>query len=104
MGHVFLRIAWEPWLKQNLQQWDFTSRHKMLSSLLLIFVKLSFEPNVRENLHFATMLREAASYPWYLLDFNGIDGVFDWFVLTAEPSVILQLNSEHDTVDSGVLT
>lgn len=104
MGHIFLRVPWNPWIQHNLQIWDFQLRHKMFSSLLLIFVKLSFEPHVRESLPFGQLLREAATYPWYLLDYNGIDHVFDWFVLTAEPSIILNLSSEHETVDSGVLT
>lgn len=104
MGHVFLRISWQSWLHANMPLWDYPLRHKMMSSLLLIFIKMSFEPNVREHLHFAQLLHEAATYPWSVLDYNGIEAVFDWFVLTAEPSVILMLNSEHKTVDNGVLT
>lgn len=103
MGHVFLRIAWQPWLQQQLQIWDPSLRQKMLSSLLLIFTKLSFEPNVRESAQFGTVLLEASTYPWYWLDFAGIESVFDSFLLIAEPSIVLGLSSEHGHIDAGVL-
>lgn len=103
MGHVFLRIPWNSWLQQNLQLWGPTMRHQMLSSLLLIFTKLSFEPNVRENAQFINVLREAVMFPWYWLDYTGIEGVFDSFVLIAEPSIVLRISSEHEAIDAGVL-
>lgn len=104
MGHVFLRVAWQPWLQQHLHVWDPFTSNKMLSSLLLIFTKLSFEPNVRENAHFNTILQEAATFPWYCLEFASIEGVFDSFLLIAEPSIVLGLSSEHAQIDMGVLT
>lgn len=76
----------------------------MLPLLLLIFVKLAFEPHVRENGHLNTVLRQAKAYPWHLIEYKGIECVFDWLVLTVEPSIVLNLSSEHDTVDKGILT
>lgn len=104
MGQVFLRVAWQTWLQQQLQLWDASVRQKMLSSLLLIFTKLSFEPSVRESAQFGTILAEATTFPWYLLDFGGIEGVFDSFLLIAEPSIVLALSSEHAHIDAGVLS
>lgn len=68
-----------------------------------MFVKLSYEPQVRENLHLLTILQEATGYPWHLLDYQGIEGIFDWFVMSTEPSAILNLNSEHLAVDAKIL-
>lgn len=103
MGHVFVRVAWQSWLQQQLQIWDSSLRQRMLSSLLMIFTKLSFEPNVRENSTFSTLLMEATTFPWYWLDFGGIESVFDSFLLIAEPSIVLGLSSEHGNLDAGVL-
>lgn len=103
LGHVFLRVSWTPWVYSNINQWDYATRNRILSTLLLMFVKLSYEPNVRENLHLLTLLQEAISFPWYMLDYQGIEGIFEWFVMSTEPSSILCLNSEHSAVDNSIL-
>lgn len=68
-----------------------------------MFIKLSYEPHVRENAQLHVILQEAASYPWHLLDYSGIEGIFDWYVTSTEPSAILCLNSEHSSVDNSIL-
>lgn len=68
-----------------------------------MFVKLSFEPNVRENKHLLVILQEAISFPWHMLDYQSIEATFDWYVMSTEPSSILCLNSEHSAVDNSVL-
>lgn len=83
--------------------WDYTTRLQVLSTLLIMFVKLSFEPQVRESMHLLNVLEEAAGYPWHLLDFQGIEGIFDWFVMSTESSALLNLQSEHNAVDTAVL-
>ncbi|XP_055529929.1 ectopic P granules protein 5 homolog [Wyeomyia smithii] len=103
VGHIFIRIAWTPWLQQNIQTWDYQLRYQMLSSLLMIFIKISYEPNAREGLKIVTLLQDACSYPWHLLEYQGVEAVLDWFVLSAEPSVVLKMPSEGEAVDSAVL-
>lgn len=68
-----------------------------------MFVKLSYEPGVRENAQLLTILQEAIGFPWYMLDYQGIEGTFDWYVMSTEPSAILCLNSEHSAVDNSIL-
>lgn len=68
-----------------------------------MFVKLSYEPSVRENAQLLTLLQEAIAFPWHMLDYQGIEGTFDWFVMSTEPSSILCLNSEHSAVDNSIL-
>lgn len=68
-----------------------------------MFVKLSYEPQVRENIQLLNVLQEASNYPWHLLDYQGVEGIFEWFVMSTEPSAILYLTSEHNAVDNAVL-
>lgn len=103
LGHIFLRVNWTPWLYNNINQWDFATRTNILSTLLLMFVKLSYEPNVRENSHLIVILQETIQFPWYLLDYKNIEATFDWYVMSTEPSSILCLNSEHSAVDNSIL-
>lgn len=103
LGHVFLRVTWTPWLYSNIHQWDYATRNRILSTMLLMFVKLSYEPHVRENSHLLTLLQESISFPWYMLDYQDIDGIFEWYVMSTEPSSILCLNSEHSAVDNSIL-
>lgn len=103
IGYIFLRITWTPWLHCNLTTWDYNIRLQVMSTLLIMFVKLSFEPQVRENQQLLVVLQEASNYPWHLLDFQGIEGIFDWFVVSTESSALLNLQSESNAVDSGVL-
>lgn len=103
IGYIFLRITWTPWLQCNMLTWDYATRLQVLSTLLIMFVKLSYEPQVRENMQLLTVLQEASNYPWHLLDYHGIEGIFDWFVTSTEASAILNLTSEHNAVDNGVL-
>lgn len=42
-------------------------------------------------------------YPWQLLDYKDVESVLDWFVMSAEPSVILKIPSEHESIDSCVI-
>lgn len=102
-GHIFLRVNWTQWLQNNLTTWDYVTRQKVLSQLLLIFVKFAYEPHVRENSHFCTLILEAITYPWHFVDYQGIENMFEWFNTSTEPSIILRLRSEHGAVDSGVL-
>lgn len=98
-----MQVSWTPWLQYNLSLWDYSTRTQVLSTLLLMFVKFSYEPEVRENAQLLAMLQEATLYPWYLLDYQGIENIFEWYVTSTEPSAILCLNSEHSAVDNSVL-
>ncbi|XP_065083326.1 ectopic P granules protein 5 homolog isoform X2 [Ochlerotatus camptorhynchus] len=103
VGHIFIRIAWTPWLQQNIKSWDYQLRYQMLSAMLMIFIKISYEPKAREGLRIVTLLQEACDYPWHMLEYQGVEAVLDWFVLSAEPSVVLKMPSEREVVDSAVL-
>lgn len=75
----------------------------MLSSLLLCFVKLSYEPHVRDSMQLVPLLQDAVKYPWHLMDFQGCERVCEWFISSTEPSVILRLPCDYSSVDAEVL-
>lgn len=103
LGFVFLRVTWTPWLHNNLSSWDYSNRQNVLAAMLQMIVKLSFEPSVREGAQLLTILQEATSYPWHLLNHAHIDATFEWYVTSIEPSAILCLQSEHSAIDNAVL-
>lgn len=121
IGNIFLRIAWTPWLQQNISTWEYPCVQRMLAILLMVFVKLSYEPKVREvnseisnnflqsltrisqSIRILQILQESIKYPWHLLEYKDVEGVLDWFVMSADPSVILKIPSEHETIDSCVI-
>lgn len=111
VGHVFVRVDWSGWLRQQLPIWDTVPdlRHRMLGSLLHVYVQLSFEPNVRETEGGAPLLRmlqEAGAFPWAQLPYASVGPVFDALVLIAEPSIVLttlDAERQHEAVDAAVL-
>jgi ectopic P granules protein 5 len=103
IGNIFLRIPWTTWLQQTMSSWDFSTAQRILAILLMTFAKLSYEPKVRESIRILQLLQEAQNYPWHLLEYKDLESVLDWFVMSAEPSVILKIPSEHETIDCNLL-
>lgn len=50
------------------------------------------------------MLQESTKYPWHLLEYKDVECVLDFLVMSAEPSLILKIPSEHETIDSCVIS
>lgn len=57
-----------------------------------------------QSIRIIQVLQESLKYPWYLVEYKDVESVFDWFVMSAEPSVVLKIPSEHETIDSCVLS
>lgn len=75
----------------------------MLSILFVSIVKLSYEPKVRESIRIIQILQESIKYPWQLLEYKDVESVLDWFVMSADPSVILKIPSENKSIDNCVI-
>lgn len=75
----------------------------MLAILFMSIVKLSSEPKVRESIRIIQILQDSLKYPWQLLDYKDVELVLDWFVMSADPSVILKISSEHTSIDNCVI-
>lgn len=77
------------------------SRGKMILNLLsFLFSNLFF---LTQSITIIHILQKSLKYPWHLLDYKEVESVLDWYVMSAEPSVILKIPSEHETIDSCVL-
>lgn len=57
-----------------------------------------------QSIKILQQLQESTKYPWHLLEYKDIESVLDWFVMSAEPSVILKIPSEHETIDMNLLS
>lgn len=62
---------------------------------------LKFTP---QSIRIIQILQDAVKYPWHLLEYKDVESVLDWFVMSAEPSVILKIPSDHETIDSCVIS
>lgn len=82
---------------------EFNTMQRLLGVFLMTLVKLSFEPFVRESIRILQLLQEAIKYPWMILDFKDVENVLDWFVMSAEPSIILNIPSESESIDVNLL-
>ncbi|CAG9807355.1 unnamed protein product [Chironomus riparius] len=102
LGNIFLRISWTQWLSVQLPTLDYTTSQRTMAILLTTIIKLSFEPKVRESIRILQLLQDAVKYNWMILDYKDVENVLDWFVMSAEPSVILKIPSEHETVDLNI--
>jgi len=50
-----------------------------------------------------TILQEAKSYPWHIIEYQGVQSILDWFVMSSEPSTILKMPSEHLIIDNALI-
>lgn len=57
-----------------------------------------------QSIRIIQILQESLKYPWHLLEYKDVESVLDWFVMSAEPSVILKIPSEHETIDTCVIS
>ncbi|KAG5670431.1 hypothetical protein PVAND_000696 [Polypedilum vanderplanki] len=104
LGNVFLRINWTQWLSLQIEIGDVITLQRLLSILFMTLVKLSYEPKVRESIRILQLLKESIKYPWLLLEYKDVENVLDWIVMSAEPSIILNIPSEHESIDVSLLT
>lgn len=57
-----------------------------------------------QSIRIIQILQESTKYPWNFLEYKDVESVLDWFVMSAEPSVILKIPSEHETIDTLVIS
>lgn len=102
-GTIFLQIQWKSFITNNLNTFNYDLRLRVLSSILLNLIKLSCEPNIREEPKIELINEAACTYPWHLLEYKNVEVAMDWFVMSFEPSVILKMPSDVHLVDESVL-
>ncbi|XP_043464914.1 ectopic P granules protein 5 homolog isoform X3 [Leptopilina heterotoma] len=94
LGSVFTIINWPLWINQTLSSQPLTVSARMHVCLLNLLVKLSNEPNVRQNDKAVKLMEEAEKFAWHLVDASSFDQVINWHVMSCDPRVILSIENE----------
>ncbi|XP_063978440.1 ectopic P granules protein 5 homolog isoform X2 [Diachasmimorpha longicaudata] len=89
LGSVFSSINWTVWINEVANCQPLTVAARMHICLLNLMVKLSNEPNVRQNERAIQLVTEAEKFAWHLVDATAYDQVINWHVMSCDPRVIL---------------
>ncbi|KMQ96888.1 ectopic p granules protein 5-like protein, partial [Lasius niger] len=95
LGSVFTCINWSVWIGELITTQPLPVAARMHVCLLNLLVKLSNEPNVRQNEKAVQLVTEAESFSWHLIDAAAYDQVINWHVMSCDPRVILYLGKDQ---------
>ncbi|XP_043670805.1 ectopic P granules protein 5 homolog isoform X1 [Vespula pensylvanica] len=95
LGSVFTCINWSSWINESLTTFPLAIVARMHICLLNLIVKLSNEPNVRQNERAIQLITQAITFSWHLVDAAAYDQVINWHVMSCDPRVILSLDCEQ---------
>ncbi|KAL0115562.1 hypothetical protein PUN28_010822 [Cardiocondyla obscurior] len=103
LGSIFTWIVWSAWINELTTQQMFPVVSRMHVCLLNLLVKLSNEPNVRQNDKAVQLVIEAESFSWHLIDAAAYDQVINWHVMSCDPRVVLCLGKDQiHPIDAAV--
>ncbi|XP_035795714.1 ectopic P granules protein 5 homolog isoform X2 [Anopheles albimanus] len=97
-SQVFIRCRWERMSD------DF--RAMPMADLLTVCVKLAHEPTVHTSGRAAMLetLAKLSEMRWIELEVRAVEQTLDWFVMSADPSIMLQLESSSvASIDQAIL-
>ncbi|XP_033214682.1 ectopic P granules protein 5 homolog isoform X2 [Belonocnema kinseyi] len=94
LGSVFSVINWPIWVNEMMLTQPLPVAARMHVCLLNLLVKLSNEPNVRQNEKAVRLMIDAEKFSWHLIDATAFDQVINWHVMSCDPRVILCLDNE----------
>ncbi|XP_011312078.1 ectopic P granules protein 5 homolog isoform X2 [Fopius arisanus] len=89
LGSVFSSVNWGLWITDVLNSQPLVVTARMHVCVLNLMVKLSNEPNVRQNDKAIQIVIDAEKFAWYLVDATAYDQVINWHVMSCDPRVIL---------------
>ncbi|XP_024941283.1 ectopic P granules protein 5 homolog isoform X2 [Cephus cinctus] len=95
LGSVFTSVNWPLWINELLSTQPLPVAARMYICLLNLLVKLSNEPNVRQNDKAIQLMVEAEKFAWHLVDATAYDQVVNWHVMSCDPRAILCLESDQ---------
>ncbi|XP_012284320.1 ectopic P granules protein 5 homolog isoform X2 [Orussus abietinus] len=95
LGSIFTNVNWTLWANEILTTQPLLLTARMHVCLLNLFVKLSNEPNVRQNDRAVQLVTEAEKFAWHLVDSTAYDQVVNWHVMSCDPRVILCENDDQ---------
>ncbi|XP_011351380.2 ectopic P granules protein 5 homolog isoform X3 [Ooceraea biroi] len=103
LGSVFTAVNWSTWIGELMSTQSLPVAARMHVCLLNLLVKLSNEPNVRQNDKAIQLVTEAESFSWHLIDAAAYDQVINWHVMSCDPRVILCLGKDQThPIDAAV--
>ncbi|XP_031837862.1 ectopic P-granules autophagy protein 5 isoform X2 [Nomia melanderi] len=89
LGSVFTCVNWSIWMNEFVATQPLAIATRIHICLLNLIVKLSTEPNVRQNDRAVQLIAETEKFSWHLLDATAYDQVINWHVMSCDPRVIL---------------
>ncbi|KAK0092983.1 hypothetical protein PV326_000174 [Microctonus aethiopoides] len=95
LGSIFISVNWTAWINEVLVFQPLPIAARLHICLLNLFIKLSNEPNVRQNEKAAQLVVEAEKFAWHLVDATAYDQVINWHVMSCDPRVILSTAGSH---------
>ncbi|XP_018355442.1 PREDICTED: ectopic P granules protein 5 homolog isoform X1 [Trachymyrmex septentrionalis] len=95
LGSIFTWVNWSVWINELMTTQSLPVASRMHVCLLNLLVKLSNEPNVRQNEKAVQLVTEAESFSWHLIDAIAYDQVINWHVMSCDPKVILCLGKDQ---------
>ncbi|XP_012225114.2 ectopic P granules protein 5 homolog isoform X2 [Linepithema humile] len=103
LGSIFAWINWSTWIGELTATQPLPVAARMHICLLNLLVKLSNEPNVRQNEKAVQLVTEAESFSWHLIDAAAYDQIINWHVMSCDPRVILCLGKDQThPIDTAV--
>ncbi|XP_053972222.1 ectopic P granules protein 5 homolog [Hylaeus volcanicus] len=95
LGSIFTCLNWSVWINDFLATQSLPIAARMHVCLLNLLVKLSNEPNVRQNDRTVQLITEAEKFSWHLLDASAYDQIVNWYVMSCDPRVILYVDVDQ---------
>ncbi|XP_011143291.1 ectopic P granules protein 5 homolog isoform X2 [Harpegnathos saltator] len=95
LGSVFACINWSTWISELMATQSLPVASRMHICLLNLLVKLSNEPNVRQNEKAVQLVAESECFSWHLIDAAAYDQIINWHVMSCDPRVVLCLDGDH---------
>ncbi|XP_076765337.1 ectopic P-granules autophagy protein 5 isoform X1 [Xylocopa sonorina] len=95
LGSVFTCVHWSLWMNDFLVTQPLPIVARMHVCLLNLLVKLSNEPNVRQNDKVIQLIIEAEKFSWHLLDATAYDHIINSHIMSCDPRVVLCGDNEQ---------
>ncbi|XP_016841839.1 ectopic P granules protein 5 homolog isoform X2 [Nasonia vitripennis] len=96
LGSVFTSVNWSQWMSELMSTQALPVAGRVHVCLLNLLVKLSNEPNVRQNDRALKLMQEAEKFSWHLVDAPAYDQVINWHVMSCDPRVVLSLTADQN--------
>lgn len=103
LGLIFTKIQWHEWMLSIFMSWTVQTQSQMISELLTIYVQIAFEPFLQNNHVLAKILEDSIGFPWYQVQFQGVEEILSWIVTTVDPTIILRLPQDSTHAERAVL-